>query len=451
MKDQDVPDFINDFFLNIGQKIAERNSNAGSVRTLYRQQVPSHTHADMFEIQEVKEVDVFREIKNIDIKKSSGLSGINSRILKEAFKVLTPELTVIFNRSIQSASLPNSWKSATVIPIPKTGDLCEVENYRPISLLPLPGKLLEKVIHAQLETGLENSGFFTEYQHGFRKNRSTIHAILQLINHINHKMDKGILTAAIFIDFRKAFDCAHHETLLRKLHQACLGPQTISWIKYYLHNRQQHVVANNLESSHLEIKQGVPQGSTLGPLLYILYANDIPVNMNYQVSLYADDTGIFHSSKNAAKTEKSLQEDMDNLKHWCHENKITINTGKTKLMVVGRQKSREKLGNIHINYEGNPIEEVTNYTYLRVKLDRTLKYDQHAQAIIQRVSNKLRHLKRIRRFITSTAALNNTLAEKPKVVSQKNDFIFIFENISLINETDRKFGIFVIQTIYGMV
>ena len=137
-----------------------------------------------FELQVIKEVDVYKEVATINIKKSSGFSGINSQVLQEAFRALIPELTDIFNMSIQTPTFPNSCKCGKVIPIPKTGDLCKVENYRPISLLPLPGKILEKIIHTQLETELESSDFFTNYQHGFRKNRSTTHAILQLINWI---------------------------------------------------------------------------------------------------------------------------------------------------------------------------------------------------------------------------------------------------------------------------
>ena len=413
VKEKNVPAYINDFFINIGSKIAEKNitagnsvGNPGPVGPLLHNQVVQFDQNDLFELEQIKEVDVYKEVVNINIKKSSGLEEVNSRVMKEAFKALIPELTKIFNLSIQSTTVPNSWKSATVIPIPKTGDLYKVENYRPISLLPLPGKLLERVIHAQLESNLEDMGFFTAYQHGFRKKRSTTHAVLQLVNQVNQKMDRNTPTTAIFIDFRKAFDCVDHRVLLGKLENTNLGPKNIQWIKNYLSDRQQHVVANSLKSTSLPIKQGVPQGSTLGPLFYILYANDIPKDMKGQVSLYADHTVIFNSSKDKSKVEDNLQKDMDTLKCWCHSNKLTINTGKTKLMVFGHQKSRDKLGNVHITYEGNAIDEVTNYTYLGMKLDQSLKYDQHARATIQRVADKLRYLKRIRKFVTSTAALN---------------------------------------------
>ena len=366
----------------------------------------NNTWEEPFEIQGIKEVDVYKEVANINIKKSSGFPNINSRVLKEAFKAVIPELTAILNLSIKSTTFPDSWKLATAIPIPKKGDLCQVENYRPISLLPLPGKLLERVVHVQLEKELEESGFYTDYQYGFRKNRSTTHATLQLVNHINYKMDKNIPTAAIFIDFKKAFDCVNHQTLIDKLETTNFGIDTINWIKDYLSNRQQCVMANNLKSSTKRIKQGVPQGSTLGPLFYIIYANDMPKCIRSNISLYADDTVIYHSSRDGTHLMLKLQEDMDRLQQWCYKNKLTINTNKTKMMVFGRKGCREKLNEVKIRYGNTRIEEVTQYNYLGINLDQTLKYDNHAKAIIQRASDKIRYLKRIRKFITSAAALN---------------------------------------------
>ena len=403
---QDVPDYINQFFVNIGQKIAETNTTiTGMVQRDSGLHI-NNTREEPFEIQGIKEVDVYKEVANINIKKSSGFPNINSRVLKEAFKAVIPELTAILNLSIKSTTFPDSWKLATVIPIPKKGDLCQVENYRPISLLPLPGKLLERVVHVQLEKELEESGFYTDYQYGFRKSRSTTHATLQLVNHINYKMDKNIPTAAIFIDFKKAFDCVNHQTLIDKLETTNFGIDTINWIKDYLSNRQQCVMANNLKSSTKRIKQGVPQGSTLGPLFYIIYANDMPKCIRSNISLYADDTVIYHSSRDGTHLMLKLQEDMDRLQQWSYKNKLTINTNKTKMMVFGRKGCREKLNEVKIRYGNTRIEEVTQYNYLGINLDQTLKYDNHAKAIIQRASDKIRYLKRIRKFITSAAALN---------------------------------------------
>ena len=408
---QQVPDFINNFFINIGQVINEgNNTQTQSTGTRIPHNSPTHMNVveaeEPFEIGETTEIEVYREIMNINVNKSSGIAAANSRVLKLAFKALTPVLTYIFNMSITTATFPIAWKNATVIPIPKAGDKSKVGNYRPISLLPLPGKILEKIVNTQVGNNLENEDYFSERQHGFRRNRSTSHAILQLVNHINNKRDRGTPTAALFIDFRKAFDCVNHEILLTKLKAADLGPNTIEWFEDYLANRTQRVLANGKVSTNEVIKQGVPQGSTLGPLFYIVYANDIPKDLQSQVTLYADDTVIYASSKKENNLRKQLQRDMNKLSQWCYNNKLTINTDKTKLMLFGTKNMREKVGAPSITFRDEIIEEVTHYNYLGVTLDQNLKYERHARAIIRKVSDKLVYLKRIRRFISSRAAIN---------------------------------------------
>ena len=145
--------------------------------------------------------------------------------------------------------------------------------------------LLEKLIHKQVSLNLESEGYFTQHQHGFHKNHSTMHAVLQLINYINRNMDVGRPTAAIFIDFRKAFDCVSHSTVVDKMRHTNMGENALNWFTSYLQNRKQRVFANKKKSELASITQGVPQGSILGPLMYILYANDIPEYMDNEVML----------------------------------------------------------------------------------------------------------------------------------------------------------------------
>ena len=154
---------------------------------------------------------------NINVSKSSGLDNISSLVIKECFKVLNPEITHMYNLSIETSTFPDAWKNALNIPISKSGNLKQGKNYRPISLSPLPGKILEKLIHTQLSGYLEEEGILNNTQHGFRKNHSTIHSIAQLTDYINIKMDSSIPTLAVFIDFRKAFDCVQHSILIRSV------------------------------------------------------------------------------------------------------------------------------------------------------------------------------------------------------------------------------------------
>ena len=259
--EKEVPNYINDFFINIGQMIAQKNASVAGTPApnITPNAAIDDFIADKFEVEEVRETEVYKEIMKINIKRSSGLADVNSRVLKTAFKCLTSQLTLIFNMSIKSTTFPDEWKKTTVIPIPKAGDLQKVENYRPISLLPLPGKILERLLHNQISVELENAEYFTQYQHGFRKSHSTLHSTLQLVNQINCNMDKRTPTVAIFIDFRKAFDCVCHDTVMNKIAATNLGPQTVKWIESYLSGRHQHTLVNNIKSDNGRIVQGVPQ------------------------------------------------------------------------------------------------------------------------------------------------------------------------------------------------
>ena len=181
----------------------------------------------------------------------------------------------MYNFSIQTNTFPDDWKKALVIPIPKTGNLTDVQNYRPISLLPLPGKILEKLIHKQISDHLNDSLLLSDKQRGFRKSHSTLHAAAQLVDYVNNNLDKGRPTLVTYIDFRKAFDCVKHDCVKHdnKLSQLNLDECVVNWTQSYLSDREQRVFANNVYSAPKRVLQGVPQGSVLGPLFYIIYAN----------------------------------------------------------------------------------------------------------------------------------------------------------------------------------
>ena len=186
--------------------------------------------------------------------------------MKDSLIALNDQLTYILNSSLMS-KFPSEWKNAKVILIPKSGDLMNVSNYRPISLLPTPGKILEKIVHTQLEEHLESESLLTHFQYGFRKGRSTTPAVTQLLNHVNLNLNKSTPTVALFVNFRKAFDCLQHPTLLAKLRALNLSPETVGWLQDYLTDRHQSTYANVITSPLGTIKQVVPQGSILGPLL----------------------------------------------------------------------------------------------------------------------------------------------------------------------------------------
>ena len=399
-----VAHFINDYFVNVGNfKIPPpQNQNL-----LDNNQGTCDLDEPSFPgLTDVGETEVYRIIKDINTSKSSGIEDVSSFVLKEAFKILIPEITYMFNLSIRSSIFPTVWKQALVIPIPKTGNLTMVKNYRPISLLPLPGKILEKLIHSQLSTYLESDSLLSEKQHGFRKNHSTIHSVAQLTDYISKKMDVRLPTLAAFVDFRKAFDCVQHPLLLSKLKQLGFDTSTIDWIASYLSDRSQRVLANEVYSPYLKVTQGVPQGSVLGPLFYIVYANDLSkIVKNCEIALYADDTVLFTANNDFARSVANLQSDLVSLNRWCESNGIKANTDKTKVMVFGSALETNKLPQFDILLDKVPLQVVSTYKYLGVNLDNQLTYNLHVNKLVKSVSAKLKQFQRMRVFLNKKAAV----------------------------------------------
>ena len=400
----EVAHFINNYFINVGNLSSPLD--ALSVQTDDPSMLEGHDECEDCAWNEVGQLEVHKVIKSINTSKSSGLDNISSLVIKTAFESLIPEVTFMYNLSFDRACFPNNWKKALVVPIPKQGNLTKVQNYRPISLLPLPGKVLEKLVHHQLSDHFETESLLAEEQYGFRKNHSTIHAIAQVTNFINKKLDARLPTAAVFIDFRKAFDCVQHPMLIKKLRDMGLSETVINWVTSYLSNRKQRVYANNTYSDYQSITQGVPQGSVLGPLFYIVYANDLAKIVKHcRLAMYADDTVLYTSHKDFDVSVRDLQEDIDSLALWCRTNGITANTDKTKVMVFGSKCSLAKLPNFEIKFGNVPLQTVSSYKYLGLTLDSQLNYNLHVSKIISSVTGKLKQFQRMRSFLSSKAAV----------------------------------------------
>ena len=403
---QDVAQYINNYFINVGNPIPTNGGQPGVQYDPAPMSDLSSLTMDSLSLKEVGKMEVYRVVTEINTAKSSGLENINSHIIKEAFKILLSEVTFMYNLSIRSSSFPEIWKQALVVPIPKSGILTKVQNYRPISLLPLPGKIMEKLIHQQLSNHLESESLLAEEQHGFRKKHSTVHSIAQLTNYISKRIDRRVPTLATFIDFRKAFDCVQHSVLMGKLADLDVDKTVLEWVGNYLKNRKQRVYANSTYSSCQSIKQGVPQGSVLGPLFYIIYANDLTkIIKNCEIAMYADDTVLYISNNNYNVAVKGMQEDMDSLSAWCSANNIMANTDKTKILTFGSTKTLEKLPPIEIKLGGTPLQAVSSYKYLGITLDSQLNYNLHVSKIIGLVSGKLKQFRRMRSFLSTKAAL----------------------------------------------
>ena len=389
---------INEYFINVASNL---------LTTQVPWPDPGPQTAATFSLRPPTMSELLKIIRAISVNKSSSIDNISSAVLKDVFLVIPHVVLHIMTQSIITGRFPEDWKRSTVIPIEKIHNANTPSDFRPISLLPLPGKIIEKLVAIQTNEYLESNSILTPHQSGFRKNHSTISTVGRFTDDIFRAMNLNQFTMAIFVDFRKAFDCVDHMILNSKLGNLGFQPTTLSWFKDYLNHRMQRTRANSTNSDYLQVKCGVPQGSILGPILFLIYINDLPkILTNTSFKLYADDTLIYASGTSIQETTAKINTDLDNLAKWCAENKMFINYTKTKQVTFGPPGILDTIPKTPlVSIENTPIHQVTNYKYLGITLDAKLTFNDHVKKCHKAASHKLSLLRRIRPLLTTYAAV----------------------------------------------
>lgn len=360
------------------------------------------------------EEEIYNILKNLNARKSAGADRIRAMDLKNNAKALTPIITRLTNSSIEESKIPDLLKTSIVRPIQKSGSRSDYNNYRPISILPVLEKVLEEIVARRLNDFLDKYKLISENQYGFQKGRNINQLLGRFSNHINQNLSKNMHCIALFIDFSKAFDTLSHKKLIDTLERTGIRGQCIEWFKNYLQYRTYRVkIENNLSATTHSI-HGVPQGSKLGPILYIIYANEmLNILKESTVFAYADDTAILVSNNCLNMATQTMQREFNIITRWCHDSGLIINATKTKLMYfrprhippININITFHNTECLHKLYNNNTntidddcatqIELVNTYKYLGVHLDSHFKWKTHIDSLqkkLRKASYALYHL-----------------------------------------------------------
>ena len=348
------------------------------------------TEGETFSFKPVTVSEVHKVLKCLDSRKSGGPDQLNPYFLKLAADFIAEPLTYLFNLSLFTNKIPTIWKSAFVLPLLKGGDPSILNNYRPISKLSTLMKVLETLVSHQLKEFLLKNNCLSNFQSGFRKKHSTVTTALKVVNDFIETLDKNQHCAALFLDLSKAFDTVDHAILLERLVNIGISKQTVLWFKHYLSDRTQCTQVKGVTSSVLNIKNGVPQGSVLGPLLFIIYIDCLCQNAGEaNFHFYADDTVIYCSAPTLNQALCQLQLAFNTVQCTLYRLKLLLNADKTKLMTFSKAKLKPVNIPSIITFQGSDIESVSQFKYLGFLIDDSLSFKPHIQQLVKKLKQKL--------------------------------------------------------------
>jgi len=329
--------------------------------------------------------EVLTELKGVDTSKAPGPDGIPTTILKDCAEALTRPLTQLFNMSLDKSSVPKEWKRANVVPVFKKGDPTQTNNYRPISLLPIVSKILERLIYNKIINFIRPK--LTSMQHGFLAKCSTTTQLLTVFSKINNILDSRTQTDVIYFDLSKAFDSVPHAPLLAKLKTFGIQGKLLTWITSYLTNREQRVTLDGSTSEWLPVTSGVPQGSILGPLLFLIYINDLPncLSQDTLCAIFADDTKVFRSINNDQDV-KELQQDINKIAEWGSKWGLTFNIQKCKTLSIAG--FMDVIPN-HYSIGPHQLETVTEMNDLGIIISSNFRWNLHTTTMTKKAERQL--------------------------------------------------------------
>ena len=391
----EIASIFNSYFSSIGKTLQSKITSSYLNFTKYLKNPNIHD----FLVLPICSTEVSKLISNMKIGKASGPNSIPSSVLKNLKNEISKPLSILFNLSFSTGVFPNILKTSSVLPLFKKGSKLDCGNYRPISLLSNISKLLERLMYKRFYNFLNVYNCISELQFGFRSQHSTSHTLVSITEKIREAIDTGHFACGVFIDLQKAFDTVDHKILIAKLEYYGVRGTAKNWFSSYLQNRKQYVTINGFKSSINNVEYGVPQGSVLGPLLFLMYINDLSISIkNSIVHHFADDTNILCIDKSLKLLCKKINYDLKCITHWLNANRISLNIDKTEF-VIFRSPRKYVDCDIKIKLNGKRLYQSTSIKYLGILLDEHLSWKPHIDELTKKLNHSNSMLAKIRHYV----------------------------------------------------
>ncbi len=404
---------FNKFFTEIASKITSKINPCNKSTTNL---IPQNMNSFSLKNIPVTENEIIEATLSLKSKNTTDFNGISSNFFKKIISFIITPIHYIFKLSFENGHVPCQLKTAKVVPIFKSGDSQNSDNYRPISLLNTFSKILEKIVNNRLYNFFETNNLFSPWQFGFRPKHSTTHPMMHFVRHVSEALNKNKFSIAIFCDLRKAFDSCDHGVLLKKLKKYGVDGNELEWFRSYLNNRKQFVSVGGGTSEPRDITLGVPQGSILGPLLFIIYINDLPDASEFMSLLFADDTTLLLSHNDLDTLIINANREFKKICDFFRCNQLSIHPDKTKFILfttknINRNAVRIFCNNNNDNENNHelitPIEQITNESstpavkFLGIYIDPNLNFKFHVNYIKNKLSKSLFAMRAAKNFLSS--------------------------------------------------
>ena len=398
---KEIADAFNKYFVGIGSKLASELPLCNTPIEAFLGERGSNS---LF-LTPITQEEIVDTLNKFSSGKAPGFDELNSFVIKQAKYSLAKPLADIFNKSLAAGVFPDGLKKAQVIPIYKKGSKHDIGNYRPISVLSTFSKLFEKLIYTRLISFIHKHDILSESQFGFRRNRSTDLATSYVVNKLCNDIDDNHFSIGIFLDLSKAFDTVNHDILIRKLEHYGIRGIALDLFKSYLCDRSQYVLYNSVKSTDRPITCGVPQGSVLGPLLFILYINDI-CNTSDIITfcLFADDTSLLYTDKNVDLAVQNLNLELRKITTWLLANKLCINVLKSNYIIFCASQYKY-IQSVPIILNDTNLDQAKGTKFLGIYIDENLTWKKHIDIITAKISKNIGVMNRLKYFLPSSILL----------------------------------------------